>query len=459
MQKSNYSQGKTAINRALTGISQESLCAHDLKYTFVYDNTLKTMRSTQEIIGYNLDYALELRHEARSSSEENARFRCIICNGALVLLSTSEKSGFYFKHKHQNHDCPLKDENNIPANVLRAHKFNGKQESIAHLLMKYFLLHILSKDERFSDIELEKTRINEFGERRRPDVSAKFFAKNIVFEVQLSTESLDVIEARRNFYKKEGTLLVWVFHEFSFDKARVSDLDIYSLNNNNILVLNEQAVIKSILTKKLHLTCYWSKPHIINDSIVHDLYKGIFDFEELQKDFGLSQIFHYNFKTENRKTQEYLFKKLWRTDIDICNYTSSSYILKKCFGIQVKENYYRLPKLLHAIWIARTKRKSGWKYEPIQVFNLLFDSHKDLMLIFIIACEVYGFNLQGKNTDVEKKKREVFESILSSKTSPYWPPTEHIEIVERVFPTLYQRYVDKIYKLGPEVSNDWKIRK
>ncbi len=455
----------TTINKALSTIGKESLCAKNLKYTKVYDSKLRQPREVSEIIGTNIDNALKLRNEIRESTEENARYRCPSCNIPLSLLSTAEKSGFYFKHKHSNNKCPIKDGDIIPPDVLRALKFKGRQESDTHFKMKTFLYTILNRDVRFSDIKLE-TVVQESSKLwKKPDVSGKFQGEKIVFEIQLATELLDVIISRRKFYIRNNTLLVWIFQKFSFDKARISELDTLYTNNNNVLVLDEDAARQCLETNKLHLTCYWREPSLNNNEILYKYNKNLFDFATFTKDVSTSQIFHYDFNILNKKTKDTLFTTLWDSKVALWDNTTTSNIIKSCYGSDFEHHGYlpalncnRLSRLIHAIWTARKKESSGWKVPPISIFNNFYQYVKPLMLIFIVACKTYGLHITGKNTDIEKKKQVVFESLsisTPSNPSPYLPKLEYLQIIEIVFPTLYAAYQKQASALGiADVEND-----
>ena len=439
------------INEALSAFGKTPLWAADLKYQHVFDKNFNEPRNVQDIIGYDLDSVMELREIAKNIDDDSARFRCIACDSPLVLLSTSDRSGFYFKHKHFISDCPIKDEKSLPPDVLRSTKFNGKQESAAHEYMKFLLYRLLMTDSRFENVDKEQVRKDSNSkEWKKPDVEGSFQGEKYVFEIQLATELLEVITKRRNFYIRNNTMLVWIFQAFSFDRARISDLDISYSNNNNVIVLDTEAVEKTIATGRLHLRCHWRETCVENGQISYLHKDDIFDFEQLNKNFAQSKIYHYNFAYEDRKAKQNLFSELWGSgDISQYDNEKAAKVIKSCYGVHLEEKK-NLARLLHLIWVARTGRPSGWNYTPEQVFHKLFDSYKDLIFIYIVACRVYGRVLPDKKGLIAAKTDQVLNSLSTATAtapSPYYPEEKLIGIVCTIFPALYEGLINRLNNL------------
>jgi len=444
------------INEALAGISKVPLWANELKYEHVFDRASNSLRETREIIGYNINNAMKIREEARASNDDSARFRCIACDCPFVLYSTQDRSGFFFRHKHYVDDCPIKDEKSLPPDVLRARKFNGKQESAAHAYMTALLHRLLQLDKRFENvIKEEVTKGDDGTEWKKPDVKGTFQGKKVAFEIQLSTESLDVIIKRRNFYKRNNTLLVWVFQAYSFDKARISDLDISYSNNNNVIVLDTESVEKSLKTNELHLWCHWRKVEHKDGKIVYSHADSIFNFDKLNKDFANSIIYHYDFVNEDKNSKQKLFTELWtKGNIGRYDDEKAAEILKNCYGISL-DNKKNLARFIHLIWVARTGKSSGWNYTPESVFHKLFDRYKNLTYIYIAACAAYGRGLSDKNGKIEHKKKQILDSLaekMPDAPSPYLPDPRFIAIARDVFPSLYTRLIDGLRNAAPHLQ-------
>ncbi|MBA1201067.1 hypothetical protein G7009_04620 [Pseudomonas capeferrum] len=84
----------------------------------------------------------------------------------------------------------------------------------------------------------------------------------MAFEVQLSTTFLRVIAERRQFYLREGGLLLWVFKAFDASETRLTQDDIFYNNNRNAFVVSQETLELSLERKALMLDCSWTEPVI-----------------------------------------------------------------------------------------------------------------------------------------------------------------------------------------------------
>lgn len=439
---------KREINKSLSLIDQIPLWANNLKYQHVFDYETNSIRTVQDVIGYNIDHVLAIRSKSKISNDSNARFRCIACNAPLILLSKKDRSSFYFKHKMHVESCPIKDENLIPQNILRAKKFNGRQESTAHIYMKVLLEKLLSCDKRFSCIKLEEVKKDkETLEIKRPDVSCLYKDQKFVFEIQLSTELQSVIEKRRAFYKKNNTILVWVFQQFSFDTARISDLDIAYSNNQNIIVLDDEAVEKTILTKKLHLSCYWRQPLEENNKITYKTEHMLVEFSQFTKDLKNNKFYYFDFLLNDKNLKENLYKNQWKhlTSNSQVSDSQSIELIKNCYGIHIEDSK-NISKLLQTIWSGRIGSPSGWRFKNnTQIFHHLFNQYPKLIIIYIITYshfrEKYNKNNQNNTLlryNIKEKVNIILKDIYINKyNSIYYPLSRDLNIIEAIFPYLY----------------------
>lgn len=438
------------INRALLEPGEVPLWANDLRYQYVMDAKLDKPRSVKEIIGYDPVRIFKLREQAQAATDDAARFRCISCGCPLNILHTKDRGGFYFKHKRHIESCPIKDEQAMPPNVLKAKKFNGQQESAAHEFMKTLLYRLLVLDPRFSDETLDTRRNDsETKDWRKPDVGGVFQDKKVVFEIQLSTELLEVIRARREFYIRNNTLLVWVFQEFSFDKARASDLDILNSNNNNIIVLSEEAVDISLDTGELHLSCRWQTPALQEGSIHRPPDEGIFNFSDLIKDYQKSQIYHYDFEKNDTRIKQELFSQIWKEEkLDQWDDKKAADIIKKCLGLHI-ESPKNLARYLHMLWVAKTGEKSGWEYSADAVLHKLYDRYPEFVFLYLCAFDAYARNIPDKNGKVAPKRKIIESSLAAHATSPspYFPNQDFEEVVQVLFPEAHQHCAMKLDEL------------
>ncbi|WP_447954223.1 DUF6035 family protein [Sphingopyxis chilensis] len=113
------------------------------------------------------------------------------------------------------------------ATSIRARKYHGLRESEPHKQLKAMLLRCLDADPSFSDIATEQHWKSSTREKayRRPDVQAEDSSGKIAFEVQLSTTFLRVVVGRRDFYREESALLIWLFRGFERWRGKIGQCD------------------------------------------------------------------------------------------------------------------------------------------------------------------------------------------------------------------------------------------
>ena len=140
-------------------------------------------------------------------------------------------------------------------------KYNGLKETRRHRLVKARLWSGLRLDpltepgslrvERRFKAKLPDTNW------RQPDVQATWRATNVVFEAQLATTFVTVIAQRRNFYRRNGAHLVWVFDSPPTDELRFTTKDVVFNNNCNLFVVSVQTALLSVERGQLVLQVWW----------------------------------------------------------------------------------------------------------------------------------------------------------------------------------------------------------
>ena len=80
---------------------------------------------------------------------ENPGLVCPYCMAAVYLVSNVERR-FFFRHRHEDQDCPKKSGPGLSQEVLDALRYNGAKESLAHQRVKEIVRQSLLADSRFS---------------------------------------------------------------------------------------------------------------------------------------------------------------------------------------------------------------------------------------------------------------------------------------------------------------------
>jgi len=178
----------------------------------------------------------------------NPLYACNSCGQPVVFrchrLKNNGKHTFYFKHISSSGDCPIKTDSTLTKDEIRCMKYNGAKESRTHFEIKNYLAEYLMKDDRFTQVEVEAVIKSTGGwskEWKKPDVSALFNGKPVVFEIQLSTTFLDVIVSREIFYASKGISIFWIFNNLSPESARAAEKDVFFNNKSNALSITDKS--------------------------------------------------------------------------------------------------------------------------------------------------------------------------------------------------------------------------
>jgi hypothetical protein len=150
------------------------------------------------------------------------RFICSSCNIPVYLVAHTVKT-FYFRHTIEDGSCPAQTRSPFSREQINAMKYLGARESDAHKRMKGLLARSLNGDAAMTDVRIEETWRSESNPSayKRPDVQARFGDIRLALEVQLSTTFLDVVVSRREFYRDDKAMLLWVMQRFSPDYRRL----------------------------------------------------------------------------------------------------------------------------------------------------------------------------------------------------------------------------------------------
>ena len=218
----------------------------------------------EQVVKVRLDVRTRL---ARASP----RYVCAYCSTPAYLVANETKR-FFFRHVVEDGSCPAVTRGELSQDEIRARKYDGLQESEPHKKLKTLIARCLSADSTFSDIKTEVTwkSVSQPGQRRKPDVQAQHGALKLAFEVQLSTTFLDVVVARREFYRAEAGLVVWIMAALDPAYRRLTTDDLLFSNNSNILVADDETTLLSERTGTFHVRCFYRRPRLEGDVLAAD---------------------------------------------------------------------------------------------------------------------------------------------------------------------------------------------
>lgn len=181
-------------------------------------------------------------------------------------------------------------------------KYDGARESRRHRTIKTMLETSLKADKSIApeSVRVESTvraRNGDWREWRRPDVQALWKDRLLALEIQLSTTFLTVIAARREFYQRNGGLLLWIFDEqvMKDGDMRFTERDVFYNNNSNLFYVTIDTVAHSIESGDFHLMCRWEEPVIHNGSIITEWREQEVALSQLQPDFERQRVYYFDF--------------------------------------------------------------------------------------------------------------------------------------------------------------------
>ncbi|CAG4883724.1 conserved protein of unknown function [Georgfuchsia toluolica] len=330
---------------------------------------------------------------------------CAVCKVPVYVAGNTDRKTFYFKHRHERGECPIKTRGIYSQEQIDAIKYQGARESHAHVRLKELIRQSLVADSRFSDLKVEHIfhSLVETEQWRKPDVRATFNGQVIAFEIQLSTTYIDVIMERWNFYKRNGVLLVWIFGRFNPEYQRFTEKDVLYNNNRNLFVVNDETVKESIEDGCFIMEANYQVPQVAGNQIEVNWESRKVGMDDLHFDKLGNRVFHYDAEAAFAKTKAELqrpeqigtatdgladlradFEEFWISESILDNEDWHS-LYKSYWGRfraagLVVDDYYgeRLPNgLLNAIYSLKHGKIIGFGFNlHVEVVHQVFERYR-----------------------------------------------------------------------------------
>lgn len=434
-----------------------NLCVDEPAIDEVLDYATGKIITAQEAIGADFAKLESLRMQLAEAKVKGQKvYCCPICWVPLYLACrrTGDIKRFFFKHYHEDGNCPAVTRDHPPMHIIDAMKYNGAKESISHINMKDWLARSLSFDPNFSDIQIEERwRSGEDkGKWRKPDVRALWRGSiPVVFEIQLSTTYLHVIAERRVFYQSEGAMLCWVFKGFDANVGRLTQDDIFYNNNQNLFLVSEQTMHASKEAKALMMECRWSQPEMSRDSIIYHWGARLAGFSELTLDHKRQRVFLYDCEGEEAKLKLELpigrlrndFEGFWITykpgqyDEDLWKDLRARF---SDLGIQLSTYPSELQNLLDTLYSAKHGKLVGWGFSTlVELAHHVETKYKGYLWAFRLALNAFNRHEQIKIEDRTGRWRQKVKLYIESMKSGeviYNPDRRFDDLVSFLFPEI-----------------------
>jgi hypothetical protein len=280
----------------------------------------------------------------------------------------------------------------------------------------------------------------------------------MAFEIQLSTTFIRVIAERREFYLREGGLLIWLFKRFDESGNRLTQDDVFYNNNRNVFLASEETLAASKAAGKLCLECRWTEPVADGDSIAFHWQRKIVPVDDLIIDIKQQRIFFYdvdgtvsrlsaNFRSAREAALRRRFEAFWldravrdrNDDLGIWNG------LRKAFDeVGLKLTTYPGAEgseiLLNALYSAKYGKVIGWRYKKfIEIAHRIASGHKAYLWAFRLALAAYDRReqiLAEDESGLWKKKVAGYKSMMDEGTLEYLPDRRFNDLVAFLFPEI-----------------------
>jgi hypothetical protein len=408
------------------------------------------------------------------------RFVCGICQVAVYLVSRSEEHIFYFRHRHEDGSCPAQTRSPLSFDEICARKYHGLRESEPHKAIKALILRSLDADATFSEVAAERNWRSSDGSAafRRPDVQAEHPSGRVALEVQLSTTFLSIVVGRREFYRGEGALLLWVFGGFDPAYRLLTTDDLLFSNNSNVFVIDEETARISEDRRSFHLRCHYRRPLREGSRVTDRWEERLVAFAELTQDREGQRAFAVDYAAEEAALHSEIeaeaarwaaaqeradredFLDFWRAYGRGFRHTPETRAVWSGLRERLAARGVELPPypeldgeagaMVTALHSAREGAPVVWKFgKLVQVAHHLAENHPRQLLAFGHALKIYGRNQQIADEDTKGRWRDRSAAIaqrMRGYDPEFLPDVELMPLMRFLFPDVAAKvdaYLDR----------------
>ncbi|ABC33032.1 hypothetical protein HCH_06387 [Hahella chejuensis KCTC 2396] len=402
---------------------------------------------------YGLDAIAQMRVSARN------RFRCYFCDEPVQLTARLKKQDgvagiplnamnshlYFFKHRRGcGQHCQWKSDNSNRALVYKGIKEGGR-----HRALKTLISETLRQLPNWSVIAVDDRFIFSPDRRQRgkPDILAKYKGRHVVFEIQLRSESPEIIGRRQQLYKDMGYQLMWIC---SFDSVAVAqeemkiDAEIRQVHKDigfnsrgNLFVFNEELQKLTVIASELQLIVAYFKPRLSNGKITFSFETERASFSQIRYEDGDSFLKDYHEELEEmracsylearEKAKEYLSNN-WMKGLDSVEdfYTlaknywypepmlseSEKNVLKEIYDDKYVESVIKLKRIVHSLCLSGSMHEieiiSRWREIEDQLKDKGFGFYSGMNVnILRNGIRLLGYDILG-NRMKESEYQEAY---------------------------------------------------
>ena len=290
------------------------------------------------------------------------KYKCYYCNQLIKIRGKAENETklkrMHFAHQWDSDDCPIKTSQTLTRQQVQAIKYNGQKESELHRRTKELVAASLEQNrltgKGVSEVATETVRRDSSGLMtwRKPDVSAIYLSRSVVFEIQLSTTFLSVIADREHFYQQNQTYIIWLFKFFSddFDKQRFTEKDVFYGNNQNAFVFDGEAIKESKRQQDLILKCLYREPYRVGQQVAHQWQERLVGLHDLTFDATSYKVFFFDVEGATNSIKQEIDEEKqaeWQRQRDIEQQQQVYEQRRQAYEEQLEEGFSRARSSVH----------------------------------------------------------------------------------------------------------------
>ncbi len=297
--------------------------------------------------------------------------------------------------------------------------------------------------------------ITRFGGKALLDVRAVWNGSlPVAFEVQLSTTFLRVIAGRRDFYLKNGGLLLWVFESFDMGDAKTTQDDVFYNNNRNAFVASPKTLEASRLAGKLTLDCIWSEPEVLQGQLMWSQQRRMAPFSEFVVEQDRQRVYLYDADGEREKVEAEArdrplradFRRYWLREPFVSDQKQWEAMGQRFRARNIGFPRYLgdaigLRPLLDSLYSAREGTPVGWRHANlVKVAHHVFDVYKGHLWAFKLLLSAHDRGAQFLREDDTTKWRRVkvpaYTKAWEQADPAFMPDRRYDDLVEFLFPEI-----------------------
>lgn len=306
------------------------------------------------------------------------------------------------------------------------------------------------------EVRVEKTVFSQDHgkELRRPDIACSWNGLELVLEIQISSDFLDVIVGREDFYRKHGIFILWIFNRH--DPDQYTTKNIYVGNQKNVFVFNERVKALSDETGILTFECYYKRPMLDQGKIDDVWVCRDVTLRDLTFDRERMQVFWHDYDRAEREVQQDKlladFEKYWcrerpglnAEEVDISARDRLYEVrFETLCGIEPGWARSQAAKALDILYAIRntSPEKAGqhvanYRINLFAAIDVMFNSRKPFLWATLWALDVYGHREVFENRPAFKTKVNQYKTAKAARDPAYRRETRYDPLFKIIFPQL-----------------------